>query len=157
MSTQDPGRAQPSVTVVICAYTEDRWDLLGAAVDSVLDQGLQPQEVIVSIDHNRALFERCQQRWPVDGRTPDHKGVPIFGVENQYRGHLASARTTAALLATGDIVAFLDDDAAAEPTWLAKTVLAFDDPDVIAVGGAPHPVFLVPRPRWFPRECDWVP
>jgi len=153
--TTDPV-SRPSTTVVICAYTEIRWELLCAAVDSVLSQTLPPREVILSIDHNPTLFERCRNRWPDVRRPPAPGGTPVRVVQNRYKGRLGSARTTAAQLATGDYLAFLDDDAMAEPDWLARMIGDFDDPAVIAVGGAPHPVFATARPRWFPREYDWV-
>ncbi len=141
------------VSVVICAYTLDRWELLGAAVDSVLHQTVAPRELFLSIDHNHALFERCREQWNRSGATPE---IPITVVENRYSGHLGSARTTAAELASGQFIAFLDDDAAAEPDWLERMLAPFEDPGVIAVGGRPVPDFSRPRPSWFPPEYDWV-
>jgi cellulose synthase/poly-beta-1,6-N-acetylglucosamine synthase-like glycosyltransferase len=141
------------VSVVICTYTPDRWEQLCAAVDSVLGQTRPPFELLVSVDHNRDLYERCVQRW---GDRPPAGGVPIRVVENRYPGHLGAARTTASELATGRIIAFLDDDAAAEPDWLEHMVPPFGDPAVVAVGGRPLPVFATARPRWFPAEYDWV-
>jgi hypothetical protein len=32
----------------------------------------------------------------------------------------------------------------------------FEDPRVIAVGGAPLPIYATRRPAWFPHEFDWV-
>jgi glucosyl-dolichyl phosphate glucuronosyltransferase len=139
------------VSVVICAYTEDRWDRLCESVDSIVGQTVVPRELFLSIDHNPDLFERCRRTWGRGG-----PGVPVRVVENRYQGRLGSARSTAAELATGEFLAFLDDDAWAEPDWLERMVRAFDDPGVIAAGGCPLPVFSKPRPRWFPLECDWV-
>jgi cellulose synthase/poly-beta-1,6-N-acetylglucosamine synthase-like glycosyltransferase len=142
-----------AVSVIICAYTLDRWELLCSSVDSVLAQTEPPVELFLSIDHNHELFDRCRERW--DGVTSG-AGTTVTVVENRYGGHLGSARTTAAELAHGEIIAFLDDDAAAEPDWLAQMVVPFEKPEVIAVGGRPLPVFSRPRPRWFPLEYDWV-
>ena len=54
----DPGaRADPLVSVVICAYTEARWDDLLAAIASVRAQRDHvPLEIVVVIDHNPALL-----------------------------------------------------------------------------------------------------
>jgi cellulose synthase/poly-beta-1,6-N-acetylglucosamine synthase-like glycosyltransferase len=141
------------VSVIICAYTLDRWDLLTKSIESVLDQRLPPKELFLSIDHNSDLFKKCMERW---GDPDGWRGVPIQVVENRYDGHLGSARTTAAELATGRYIAFLDDDASAEPDWLEQILAPFDDPSVIAVGGRPLPVYSKPRPSWFPPEYDWV-
>ena len=46
------------VSVVICAYTERRWDDLLAAIASVQQQSSPPFEVIVVVDHNDDLLER---------------------------------------------------------------------------------------------------
>ena len=51
---------RPRATVVICAFTEQRWGLLQRAVVSVVEQTARPLEVIVCIDHNRSLYERVQ-------------------------------------------------------------------------------------------------
>ncbi len=139
------------VTVIICAYTEDRWDLLVNSVESIQHQDLAPRQLIVCVDHNHALYERSRRRW--EGGTGP---VRVTVVENRYGGRLGSARRTAAELASGEFLAFLDDDASAEPDWLTRMLAAYEDPRVIAVGGAPHPVFATRRPRWFPPEYDWV-
>jgi GT2 family glycosyltransferase len=141
------------VSVVICAYTLDRWELLCASVESVLGQTAAPRELFLSIDHNRELFTRCRDRW---GQPAPDGCIPITVVENRYEGHLGSARTTAAQKAGGEFIAFLDDDAAADPDWLERMLAPFEDPAVIAVGGRPLPVFSIPRPQWFPPEYDWV-
>jgi GT2 family glycosyltransferase len=158
VSSEEGGRPCPDtvgsdVSVVICTYTAGRWELLCAAVDSVLAQTRPPRELFLSIDHNRELYEQCVRQW---GDRPSGGGVPIRIVENRYAGHLGAARTTASELAAGDIIAYLDDDAAAEPDWLERMTAPFEDPAVIAVGGRPLPVFSTARPRWFPPECDWV-
>ncbi len=71
-------------------------------------------------------------------------------IENKYPGRLGAARTTASELATGGIIAYLDDDAAAEANWLERMVAPFEDPTVIAVGGRPLPAFSTARPRLVP-------
>lgn len=143
----------PSVSVVICAYTDDRWAMLAEAVASALTQTHQPAKVAIVIDHNRALFERCDaalEEWSI----PD--GPPIELLENRFDGRLGSARNTGVAECTSEIVAFLDDDAAADPDWLEHLVAPYADPEVVAVGGAPLPVYETRRPRWFPPQMDWV-
>src|SRR6266567_6901037 len=49
------------ISVIICAYTEDRWNDLVAAIESVQQQTLSPREIIVVIDHNPGLLERARQ------------------------------------------------------------------------------------------------
>ncbi|MEJ6714431.1 MAG: glycosyltransferase [Rhodobacterales bacterium] len=48
---------------------------------------------------------------------------------------IAIARNRGLKMASGDIVAFCDDDAVPEPTWLSHLVAPFDDTKVGAAGG----------------------
>jgi glycosyltransferase involved in cell wall biosynthesis len=134
----------PSVSVVICAYSLDRWDDLAAAVASVGAQSPPPLETIVVVDHNDALLERAR-------RELEAVVVPSTG-----RPGLSHARNAGIAAAQGEVVAFLDDDAAAEPGWLAALAAPYEDPAVVAVGGAVEPRWLAGRPSTFPPEFDWV-
>ena len=53
-----------SVSVVISAYTEDRWDALVEAVRSVADQRHVDAEIIVVVDHNPGLLDRETREIP---------------------------------------------------------------------------------------------
>jgi len=142
-----------TVSVVICAYTEERWPLLVRSVASARHQQREPLEVIVCIDHNDALLQRCRREW---AQGPGDGHVPVVVVASKYDGHQGAARNTALEIADGDIVAFLDDDARAEPDWLDQLLAPYEDERVVAVGGAPLPEFEGERPNWFPFEFDWV-
>ncbi len=150
---QPDQRTSLTVSVVICAYTEDRWSLLLRSVASVQEQARPPVEIIVCVDHNPALLERCRGQW---ADKLDPSSTPVVVIANKYGGRLGSARNSAAEIARGDIVAFLDDDAWAEPEWLELLVSPYATESVIAVGGAPIPEFEAARPDWFPPEFDWV-
>ncbi len=49
--------------------------------------------------------------------------------------NISAARNIGIGLACGDVIAFIDDDAIAEPTWLERLIEAFSDPNVAATGG----------------------
>jgi GT2 family glycosyltransferase len=147
-------QAPLSADVVICAYTEDRWDMLCRAVTSVQAQSAAPRSVLVCVDHNDVLYRRCLQRWDAGGQDGQ---PPVRVLRNRFGGRLGSARNTAVEQVTADVVAFLDDDAEAAPTWLETLLRVYeDDPAAMAVGGAPLPNHTVDRPGWFPHEFDWV-
>ena len=141
------------VSVIVCAYTLDRWELLNESLQSVTRQDLQPLEVILCIDHNEALYEKC-----VAELAPTLAGAPweFRVIQNKFETRLGGARTSAAEIATGDVLAFLDDDASASPSWLRYLTRPYEDPKVVAVGGAPIANFEAARPRWFPYECHWI-
>lgn len=147
------GTPLADATVITAAYSMQRWSLTCAAIESVLAQRVRPRELIIPVDHNPDLYRRLRARWE---RPADAAGPAIRVVESNYDGHLGASATTAAELATTDFLVFLDDDARAEPDWLERMLAPFGDPSVVAVGGAPLPLYSTPRPRWFPGEFDWV-
>jgi GT2 family glycosyltransferase len=141
----DPASPTPSVSVVICAYTEDRLADLGAAVRSASEQHPTPAEVLVVIDHNAALLARATE-------TFDAAAV----MANRFAKGLSGARNTGVAAASGEIVAFLDDDAAARPGWLAALAAPFSDPDVMSAGGKVVPNWEDKAPPWLPEAFWWV-
>jgi hypothetical protein len=52
--------------------------------------------------------------------------------------NLSQSRNIGIAMASGDIVAFIDDDAVPEPEWLDDIVSAFEDPGVGVAGGFLH-------------------
>ncbi|MDQ4104541.1 MAG: glycosyltransferase [Actinomycetota bacterium] len=138
-------RSVPSISVVICTYTEDRWDDILAAVGSVRAQRVQPHEIIIVVDHNAILRERLKSALP-----------DVVIVENRYARGLSGGKNTGVAVASGDLVAFLDDDAVAESQWLRFLAAAYDDDSVIGAGGLTRPLWETHRPAWFPEEFDWV-
>jgi GT2 family glycosyltransferase len=139
------GSSEPSVSVVVCAYSDDRRQQLIAALDSIASQVRRPFETIAVIDHNPHLLSA------IAAARPD-----IRVVANDGPRGLSGARNTGVGVARGDIVAFLDDDAVADSRWLARMAAHFADPAVIGFGGGVIPVWPSERPRWFPDEFNWV-
>ncbi len=137
--------ALPTVSVVIPAFMMERWDDLQAAVASVRAQTVQVLETVVVIDHNADLLGRAEHRLP---------GVIV--VPNIGSQGASGARNTGVAACHGEIVAFLDDDVVASPTWLETLLRHFADPDVVGVGGRLDPLWAGSRPRWFPYEFDWA-
>ena len=135
----------PRVSVVICAYTDQRWDALVDAVASAREQDPAPHEVLVVIDHNLDLLSRAIRDLP-DARV----------VANEEGRGLSGARNTGVRHASGEIVAFLDDDACARPGWLRALTRAFEDPTVIGAGGVALPMWESCPPFWIPPEFLWV-
>jgi glucosyl-dolichyl phosphate glucuronosyltransferase len=136
---------EPSISVVICAYSDERWNDLTEAVLSVETQSRAAHELIVVVDHNPRLLERARRL--LTGLTV----VP----NSQVRG-LGGARNSGVAASTGGVVAFLDDDAVASPRWLEELAAAYGDPAVIGVGGSIRANWEAGRPAWFPAEFDWV-
>jgi glucosyl-dolichyl phosphate glucuronosyltransferase len=134
------------VSVIICAYTEDRWNELNAAVESVQQQLLVPSEIIIVIDHNPRLLRRVREHLP--------SGIVV--VENTQARGLSGARNSGITVARSKIIAFLDDDAVASPDWLMLLMREFTNPQVLGIGGAVTPLWSADEPAWLPEEFYWV-
>lgn len=132
-------------SVVICAYTLDRWDDLVAAVDAVKAQSRPAREIFVVVDRNEELFARASAAFD---------GVQV--AMNHHGPGLSGGRNTGHDLATGAILVFLDDDAFPEPQWLERLLEAYTDPLVLGAGGEVVPLWREGRPDWFPAEFNWV-
>ena len=133
------------VSVIVCAYTLDRWDQLTQALRSAAGQLPPPREVILVVDHNPELYARARAGFP---------GVLVL--ENTGVRGLSGGRNTGLAAAAGEITVFLDDDAEADPGWLAALLHPYDDEMVVATGGRVLPNWETARPRWMPDEFDWV-
>jgi len=135
-----------TVSVVICTYTMERWGDVVRAVESVRTQTRPPEEVILVVDYNDELARHARATF-----------ADVRVIDNSETQGLSGARNTGIRAAGGDVIAFLDDDAAASPTWLAWMVAHYDDPMVHGVGGSATAIWTGgPRPRWLPAEFDWV-
>ena len=136
------------VSVVVCTYSMDRYDDFTEAVESALAQTHESVKVVLVVDGNREVYDRV-----VDQFGDREDVVTHCNEENQG---VSYSRTKGAELASGEVVAFIDDDAVAEPDWIEKLVEGYEDHDAIAVGGRMVGEWLVGRPSFLPTEFDWL-
>lgn len=138
--------APGGVSVVICAYTLRRWEVLCEGIAAVGRQTLPAQETFVVVDHNPELLERVRLRFP-----------EVTAIANAGERGSSASRNTAIDLAGSEILAFLDDDAIAAPDWLEEMTRPYADPGVIGTGGTPLPRWEGgAAPAWMPREFYWT-
>jgi GT2 family glycosyltransferase len=146
-ATAEPARKPTdlSSSVVVCVYTAERLPEIDECLRSLDRQTRRPDDIVVVVDHNAELGERLRSSHP-------HLTV----VDNVFERGLSGARNTGVDAASGDVIAFLDDDAHADAGWLAAIVDAFADPAVVGVGGKIVPDWETRAPAWFPPEFLWV-
>ena len=136
----------PTVSVVICAYTVRRWQALLEAAESVARQTHRALETIVVIDHEQELLGRARATL-AEARV----------IENTGPQGLSGARNSGVDAASGEIVAFLDDDAVADDRWLEELAGVFTDPAVVGAGGVAEPRWEQGEaPAWLPEEFYWT-
>ncbi len=125
-STRDgPAR----VSVIICAFTEDRWELLNESLRSVVAQDQAAFEVFLCIDHNPEMFDRCVAEMST---IDDGVAWTLQIVQNRFDTRLGGARTTAAELATGEILVFLSMTMPRRHPRATNAHEALEDPNIVA-------------------------
>ncbi len=111
----------PKVSVVIVSH--GRPALLRRALIGVSQLFYRPFEVVVIAD--QAGLDAISDLPFSDRVKTGHQAV----------ANISTARNQGADLAAGAIVAFLDDDAVPEPTWLDHLTAPFADPELMAATG----------------------
>lgn len=134
----------PLVSAIIC--THNRSQYLGAAIDSALGQDYPEFEVIV-VDN--ASSDRTKQ--VVEERLSNPRLKYIY----EPTTGLSVARNTGAKAAQGEILAYLDDDAQASPTWLTVLCSAYQQNEQLVIAGGKVTLLWPPGvtvPNWLSPE-----
>lgn len=142
------------VSVVVCTYSDERYDVFAECVESVLAQTHEPIELVLVVDGNDAVFERV--RADFGGVEADGRVANLVVHNNDENRGISYSRTRGAELASGEVVAFIDDDGIAEDDWIAAHVAVYDDTDAIAVAGEVAPAWVSEAPAFFPAEFYWL-
>ena len=131
-----------NVTVIICTY--NRCQSLAKALDSVAVSVL-PDSVewgVLVVDNNskdgtREVIEEYCRRYP--GR---------FRYVLEPKQGKSHALNTAIREASGDVLAFMDDDVTVEPTWLQFLTAPLEREELAGVGGRILPAQALSPPNW---------
>ena len=132
---------QPAVSVIV--VSKGRGKSLALTLTGLIRQLYAPYEIIVVADAEG--ISTVKAMWLED----KVKAVP-FADPN-----ISLARNIGVSVAAGEVIAFLDDDAVPEPTWLTHLTAPFNDPQVSAVGG-----YVIGRNgisfQWTARAIDYA-
>jgi GT2 family glycosyltransferase len=114
----------PTVSVVIITY--ERPHFVTRCLEHLLVQTQPPLEVVVIDSSSDEKTKRLvRQRFP----------TVVYAVCDAGMGAMATARNLGYRMSKGEVLAFIDDDAFADPEWLERLLPFYDDPAVGAVGG----------------------
>jgi len=130
--------------------TRNRQELLSIALDSLLYQTIEPEEFEVIV---------------IDNGSTDNTALICKEYENKFHSLTYAVETNDGLhnarhrgldLAKGDILAYIDDDVKTFPTWLNSIKKAFQDSNVVLVGGKVLPDFQSSPPWWISKMWTTV-
>jgi glycosyltransferase involved in cell wall biosynthesis len=136
----------PHITVCVCTFR--RPNLLEATLASLrgleTGQGAFTYSVVVADNDRAGSAEKTVAAFAAGA------GFPVaYAIEPQQ--NISLARNRAAALATGDYVAWLDDDEFAAADWLLQLFRTLNATGADGVLGPVQPVFETPPPPWIIR------
>lgn len=139
---------RPSATVVVCTLGSN--PILRQTVEALLAQEVGADG---AIDYDLVVVDNA----PASGRTRRMlEGLlssPRLRVVDEPRRGLSWARNSGVRAATGEVVAFTDDDAVPDAAWLRSLVEVFSVDALGAIGGVTGLVvpaeLAYPAQRWF--------
>jgi glycosyltransferase involved in cell wall biosynthesis len=102
--------------------------------------GATADRIVLEIDHKKELL--AYATWTLSQLL----------VANHEAGGLSGGRNTGVAAATGDLIAFIDDDAVIDASWLDIPVARCKGPDILGAGGWTNPLRVGLRPGWLPEE-----
>lgn len=132
-------------SVVICTYSLERFSDLIEAIESVSNQQYPNIEIVVVVDGNKDVYNRLIQT----------KIKAVLHLNEQSLG-VTKSRNVGAGLATGDAVAFIDDDAVADPYWISELAYLHQEFGAVAAGGVLKPLWVDGVVDFIPGEYLWL-
>jgi glucosyl-dolichyl phosphate glucuronosyltransferase len=133
------------ISAVVCTHRIERWPWLLECLASLERQTLQPLEIIVVVDGKPEIRELLRQR-----------SGPTITLSTLRPSGLSAARNLGLTRASGTYVAFLDDDAVADASWLETLRAVLEDDTVAGAGGRSVPNWEGKQPPWIPDELLWA-
>jgi len=130
------------ISAIVCTYNNA--SLLRRTLDSLIKQTLPPQDYEIIIVDNNSTDNTPE----VVREFQEQSSHQIQYVLETIQG-LSAARNTGIQQSSGPLISFIDDDAEADPGWLAAVVEAFrQNPDAWGVGGNTFAIWDAKRPSW---------
>lgn len=122
----------PSFTVVVNCHGNS--PQLAHCLEGLFRQKLPPREILIVVDQGFALGDTaCRTGAGASPPGPKIRVIPCG------RATPAAKRNLGITAATGDVVAFIDDDAVPGENWLDRASICFSNQDIAAVGGPSVP------------------
>ena len=119
------------------------------AIKSAIHQTYKNIEIIIIIDgseNSNVVRKRVHSRY----------GDEVRIHENEENIGVIQGRNIGAEMATGDVIAFLDDDAVADNQWVEELVDVYEDTEAISVGRSMKTLCVSNRPKFLPEEFYWL-
>lgn len=139
------------ISVVTSCYTMDRFNDITELIDSLQSQNYKDIETIIVAERSLELAEHIKRY------TQNKSYTNVHVLYNQDEWGLSSSRNLGIRQASGQIIAFIDDDALPLPNWAEEMAKAYtEDSTVIGLTGPIVPLWENESMVWFPKEFYWI-
>jgi glycosyltransferase involved in cell wall biosynthesis len=141
----------PKVSIITTSYSIERLGDITELLDSIHAQAYKNIEVLVVTERSQELTNSIEAYIDQKG----YSGMRVL--YNQGEWGLSAARNLGIKQASGDILAFVDDDALLLAGWAEETAKTYaEDSSIIGVTGPILPQWERDSMAWFPREFYWI-
>ncbi|MFX0093634.1 MAG: glycosyltransferase family 2 protein [Candidatus Hodarchaeota archaeon] len=141
---------EPRLSAVVCTYNRSHY--LKAVLQSLADQYLDKSQYEVIIVDNNSIDQTEQVARSFLNRYSNFRYV------REPKQGLSYARNRGYKEARGEYIAYIDDDAKANPDWGERILNAFETitPKPVAVGGNQQAWWERPPPKWLADFMGWI-
>ena len=140
----------PSISVIVCSY--DRLHYVQRCLEALAQQsvGRSGFEIIL-VDNGSPPSVTAEMRRMAEG-------IPNARLVRLEAAGVSLARNEGARAASGDYIAYIDDDAMAMPDWIEQIqrVLVERGCRPVVIGGKVLPIWESPLPDWLPASLRGV-
>lgn len=145
--------ASAKISIIVPCYTMERLRDVTELLDSVQSQSYRHIETLIVAERSPELTSSIRGYIKKKG----YPNVRVLYNVDQGEWGSYSARNLGIEQASGDILAFIDDDALLFPDWAEETARSYaEDGSVIGLTGPILPLWEDEQMSWFPRELYWI-
>ncbi len=134
------------ITVVIATY--NRATLLSTCLEHLARQRFGTDDEVIVVD-NGSTDQTPKVLMDAERSFP----VPLRHVVERTPGK-SNAMATGVALASGDVLAFTDDDVEVDATWIDEIRQVMRDPGIALAGGPVVPRWETSPPKWLRAEVE---
>jgi glucosyl-dolichyl phosphate glucuronosyltransferase len=139
------------LTISVIIPTANRHSTIGKAVEGIYKNTIAPYEVIVIDQSQNDLTLKALQQFIEEKR--------LTYIKDEGKG-ISRGRNIGWRAASGNIIAFTDDDAWVDAKWLENIMISFQSNDfgsIGVVGGKVLPVYEERNPNWnIPKKWEYL-
>jgi len=137
------------ISIVVTSYSVRQMNDIQDLLYSIKNQSYRDIETIFITERSQELFSILKTK------ECDFPGLKV--IFNDRIPGMSASRNMGAKMASGEIVAFVDDDAVLTKQWAEETARVYDnDSGIIGLTGPILPLWEESAMAWFPREFYWL-